>query len=189
MRWCKFMMISLELSQWLADQKVNCNFWSRSHYCFMNIWEDDSPDVNKLLFTFQQLRSAVIVRRGHGKSTTHSCCNHILASWAVNSSSLTLNTLISLDVLLVLWYCLLTNWSQRQCSSVLEDLVYLESLSLLAEYGANINHVAVTQVNHGNSKPARVTEVNVQSLMTLVKQRARHELLLAQSCHNLDGLP
>ena len=102
---------------------------------------------------------------------------------------LVLNTIISLDVLLVLWYCLLTNWSQQRSSSVLEDLVYLESLSLLAEYGANINHVAVTQVNHGNSKPARVTEVNVQSLMTLVKQRARHELLLAQSCHNLDGLP
>ena len=103
--------------------------------------------------------------------------------------ALVLNTLISLDALLVLWYCLLTNWSQQQRSSVLEDLVYLESLSLLAEYGANINHVAVTQVNHGNSKPARVTEVNVQSLMTLVKHRARHELLLAQSCHNLDGLP
>ena len=102
---------------------------------------------------------------------------------------LVLNTIISIDVLLVLWYCLLTNWSQQRRSSALEDLVYLESLSLLAEYGANINHVAVTQVNHGNSKPARVTEVNVQSLMTLVKQRARHELWLAQSCHNLDGLP
>ena len=80
-------MISLELSQWLADQKVKCLIWSRSHYCCINIWEDDSPDVNKLFSTFKLLRSADIVSRGHGKSTTHSCCNHILASRAVNSSS------------------------------------------------------------------------------------------------------
>ena len=59
---------------------------------------------------------------------------------------------------------------------VLEDLSYLDIIHTLQQSGANINHVAVTQL-HGNTKPTKFTDINARSLMSVVCDRARHELL------------
>lgn len=63
---------------------------------------------------------------------------------------------------------------------VVEDLSYIKVINLLQGYGANINHVAVTQ-SPGNTKPMKFTDVSAKSLTTVICERARLELQLIDS--------
>ena len=57
----------------------------------------------------------------------------------------------------------------------LEELSYLNTLRVLQDYGANINHVAVTQMS-GISKPTKFTDVSARSLLSVCGEQARLEL-------------
>ena len=56
-----------------------------------------------------------------------------------------------------------------------EDLSYIKVIHTLQSYGANINHVAVTQLP-GNTKPTKFTDIYAKSLISIVCDRAQLEL-------------
>ncbi|XP_067946003.1 ankyrin-2-like isoform X2 [Watersipora subatra] len=56
-----------------------------------------------------------------------------------------------------------------------KELSYLNTLRVLQDYGANINHVAVTQMS-GISKPTKFTDVSARSLLSVCGEQARLEL-------------
>jgi len=58
------------------------------------------------------------------------------------------------------------------------DQSYWPCIRLLQDNGANINHVAVTRPQ-GSSKSVRPGEVHIQSLLSIVRDKAMEELKIA----------
>lgn len=68
------------------------------------------------------------------------------------------------------------------------DEIYLQCIALLVEFGADINHIAVTHPGHGKNKANHVCDIHLHSLFTVVKDRAWSELCAAESCEDLSSI-